>query len=340
VIKKTLRFISYVGVCSVLTHCASQPYKSSNGPCQDTMKKVAAGSDGTCAVALTQVGQPPPCLVGVSAVCPTDYPARVEAPMPPLRYLAWLEGDYQSAYEPHRDVAAEKLHKFGGKVPDVADTEEYLKYLSLLDASGRTTEAGKLLKNYLGKHPNEKRAVFLLGVHYQRAKKKELAHYIFSTLEKDTKFAWRSLVLNNLGMMAFQEKNREKAIDLFEKATKSQPPTAAPHVNLGSLYLQSRSYADAEALFRKALDIDDEFEDAALGLGASLEGQAKFAEAHQVYASFLNDNPDGLSVLYSDAVILGNRLKQRDAAAEMMLRYIQRGGKETAKAHDIIQTWR
>lgn len=279
------------------------------------------------------------CRKSMMALC-TDEIDPIQAKMAPMRYLAWMEGTYQTSYEPDRVVAAEKLQKYDGKVPEISETEEYLKYLSVLDASGRTTEAEKFIKTYLGKFPNEKRAVFLLAVHYQRTKKKELAQYLFATLEKDAKFPWRSLVLNNLGMMAFQERNRDRAMDLFERATKAQPPTAAPFVNLGSLYLQSRSYLDAEALFRRAKDIDGEFEDASLGLGSALEGQGKFAEAHQVYASYLSDNPDGLSVLYNDALVLGNRLKQKDEAAEMMLRYIQRGGKETAKAHDVMQNWR
>lgn len=260
--------------------------------------------------------------------------------LPPHRYLAWMEGNYQTDYAPDRKIAEEKAKRWEGKVPDVKDTEEYLQYLSVIDASGRSAEAGKLIKQYLAQYPNEKRAVFLLGVHYMRLKKRELAQYFFTQLDKDARFVWKSLLYNNLGMIALQDKNRDLALDYFEKATKAQPPTAAPYVNLGSLYLQSRSYVDAEPLFRKALDIDEEFEDAALGLGICLEAQGKFEEAHKTYASYLNDNPDGLSVLYNDAIILGNRLKQREQASEMMLRYIQRGGKETARAHEIIQTWR
>ena len=278
-------------------------------------------------------------LKGMSPASSVTEPTAAQ-PLPPQRYLAWLEGNYQTDYEPDRKVASEKAKRWDSKAPDMAETEEYLEYLSTRDASGKASDSEKLLKQFLSRNPNEKRAVFLLGVHYLRGKRRELAQYFFSQLEKDPKFVWKSLLYNNLGMIALQDKNRDLAIDYFEKATKAQPPTAAPFVNLGALYLQSRSFVDAEPLFRKALDIDDEFEDAALGLGVCLEAQGKFNEAHKVYASFLSDNPDGLSVLYNDAVVLGSRLKQREQAAEMMLRYIQRGGKETARAHEMIQSWR
>lgn len=257
----------------------------------------------------------------------------------PARHLAWLEGDLQNDYEPDRKIAEEKLKKLEGKV-EGADVDTQLEYLSVLDASGKTTEAEKKIKAFLAANPDNKRAVFLLGAHYLRTKKKELARFLFAQLEKDSSFSWKSLLYNNLGMLALQEKNRRGAMDYFEKAVKAEPPTAAPLVNLGALYLQSRSYEMAHPLFERAVSIDDEMEDAYLGLGASLEGLGKFEEAHRVYANALSKNSNALSALYNDSVILGNRLKRRAEAAEQMLRYIQRGGKETAKAHEIIQGWR
>jgi tetratricopeptide (TPR) repeat protein len=257
----------------------------------------------------------------------------------PERRLAWMEGDLQNNYQPDRKVAEDRLSELEKSV-DPNDADEYLEYLSVLDASGKVAEAEKKIKSYMFQNPKEKRAVFLLGVHYMRRGKKELAAHFFNELEKDAGFVWKSLLHNNLGMMALQDKNRPAAMAYFEKAVKAQPPTAAPYVNLGALYLQSRSYTDALPLFEKARDIDPEFEDAALGLGIALEGTGKIEQAQEVYADYTSSHPNALSVLYNHAVVLGNRLKRREEAAQVMLRYIQRGGKETAKAHEIIQTWR
>lgn len=256
------------------------------------------------------------------------------------RYLAWVEGEFQNNYETDRSVANSKLAAWQEKAPDPSDTEDYLEYLSLLDAAGKSSEAEVKLKKYLSDHPTESRAAFILGVHYLRAKKRELASYFFTQLESKKDFPWASLLYNNLGMLALQDKSRDQALMYFEKAVKASPPSAAPLVNLGSLYLQSRSYADAKSLFEKAVNIDPQFEDAALGLGIALEGLGKFDEARQAYASFTEGNPGSTSVLFNYAIVLGNRLKRRDEAAQVMLRYVQRGGKESAKAHEIIQSWR
>lgn len=229
--------------------------------------------------------------------------------------------------------------RHGEKNPEASDDKE-LEELVSLDSKGQNVEAERKIKQYLAKHPTEKRAVFVLATHYLRVNKKEIANYLFTQLEKDNSFKWRSLLYNNLGMLALKEKNRPAAIGYFEKAVQAEPPSAAPHVNLGALYLQSRSWADAERQFEKAREIDPAFEDAALGLGYALEGQGKFEEAHKVYADHIEGNSDAVPTLFNDSIVLGNRLKKREEAAQQMLRYIQKGGKETAKAHEIIQTWR
>lgn len=239
-----------------------------------------------------------------------------------------------------REVAKEKAAapKSDGKEPDIKDVDAYLDYIGSIN-TGRSETEGKI-KKFMAVHPNEKRGVFMMAVHYLKGNKKEMASFLFKGLEKEKDFPWKSMVYNNLGMLALQEKNRPVAIEYLEKAVKASPATAAAFVNLGALYLQSRNYTEAQKMFARAVDLDDEFEDAALGLGASLEGQGKFEEAHNTYAAFIADNADALAVLYNDSLVLGNRLKQKEVAAQMMTRYLQRGGKETARAHENLQSWR
>ena len=260
--------------------------------------------------------------------------------MLPVRQLAWLDGDVQTDYQPDRDVAEKKLKDAEASNPSADDPDKFLDYVATLDASGRSTKAEELLKKFLAMHPKDGRAMFLMGAHYMRMKRLDLAKWFFSQLDKSTTFNAKSLVYNNLGMLALQDGNRTAALDYFDRATKAGPPTPAPFVNLGALYLQSHSYADAQEMFTRAHELDGDFEDAVLGLGSALEGQGKYDEAHSIYSAFISGHADSMSVLFNDAVVLGNHLKQKEAAAQLMLRYIQHGGKETAKAHDIIQSWR
>lgn len=258
----------------------------------------------------------------------------------PMRYPAWLDGDYQSSYRGNRKALSEKLEKWTVKPPAATDTDEYLEYLSTLDAAGRAKEAGEKIRKYLKDHPKETRAAFILAVHSLRTGNRELAEYFFARLEKDETFPWKSMLYNNQGMLALKDGDRYRAIAFFEKAAAAKPPIAAPHVNLGSLYLRSGNYADAEKAFFLATKLDEDFEDAFLGWGGALEGLGQFDKAHQVYADFLGGHPDAMSVAYNDAILLGNRLNRKTEAAELLVRYVRRGGKESAKAQEFIQNWR
>src|SRR4051812_9175404 len=81
-----------------------------------------------------------PCVAMFEAVCDNRETASEEVeeaevePMAPLRHIAWLEGDYQTDYETNRSVAEVKAKKWEGKIPEVKDTDDYLQYLSVIDA--------------------------------------------------------------------------------------------------------------------------------------------------------------------------------------------------------------
>ena len=235
-------------------------------------------------------------------------------------------------------VNADRVRAWEGSAPSIGDSSYYDYLVSLLGNRSESTE--KKLKEFLVKNPSDLRGAYLLGAYYQRQKKEELAAYFFNPLEKDSGFGLRSHLLNNLGLAALEDHNRALALDYFEKAAEARPTIAAPYINTGAIYLQSRSYTDAERQFRKAEAIDRDSEEAVLGLGTSLEGQGKFDAAHEIYAQFIGDNSRALAVLYNDAVLLGNRLGQKEKAAQQMLRYIQMGGKESARAQETMRSWK
>lgn len=258
----------------------------------------------------------------------------------PIPYLSWLEGDFQTGFEPDRSLASSKLGSWEMTPPSVDEKDKFLDYVALLDAAGRAAQAEKNLSLFIARYPEDTRGQFVMAVHQLRLKKREFAKFLFNQLEKEADFPWKSLVYNNLGMLALAEDSTQLAVEYFNKATVHGPPIAAPFVNLGALYLRNRNYVDAEALFRKATKIDRGFEDAVLGLGASLEGQGKFKEAHDVYSNYRSSHPKALSVVYNDAIVLGNRLGEKTEAAKLMVKYLEAGGKETARAQTILGNWK
>jgi len=209
-----------------------------------------------------------------------------------------------------------------------------------LDAAGKNSEATAKAYKLLEHNPEETRAVFLLAVSAMRRNRRELAKFHFEKLEKDRNFPWRSLLFNNLGMIALKENDRNRAIEYFEKAVDAKPEIPAPLVNLGSIYLQSHHYSKARSMFEEAVELDGNFEDAHLGLGVSLAGLGRHDKAHSVFSGYLSSHPNALSLLYNDAILLAKHLKKKNKARAKMMRYIKKGGKETAKAQKLIQKWR
>jgi len=238
--------------------------------------------------------------------------------------LASLSGSGNSS----REISAEAF-----------DKEESVKQIQQSWSDNRNS-VERLAKKHLSIDSKDKRVIYFLGSWYLKNKPKELGRFLLTQLEKDSSFNWPALVLNDLGVQALQEKNRDLALDYFEKATKAEPKIVEAFTNLGALYLESASYSAAEKVFQKAHDLQSESEEAALGLGVALEGQKKWQEAADVYRSYRGSNGSSVAVYYNEALVLGSQLQQKEKAAELMQQYIQRGGKQSAKAREALQQWK
>jgi protein O-GlcNAc transferase len=74
--------------------------------------------------------------------------------------------------------------------------------------------------------------------------------------------------LHNLGILHLQEGRLEEAADALQRALAQRPDYAAAHCNLG-IVLTEQGNAAAAACFRRALDLDPDFAEAALGLATA-----------------------------------------------------------------------
>lgn len=93
---------------------------------------------------------------------------------------------------------------------------------------------------------NLSRALAELG-RYQEA-----IPYLETAIKKQRNVLW----FIDLGMMYYQAKDYEKAIDIFTKATVLKPNDPNVYNNLGSAYAANRQYDEAEQVWLKALSIE------------------------------------------------------------------------------------
>ncbi|RLA64013.1 MAG: hypothetical protein DRQ88_01175 [Epsilonproteobacteria bacterium] len=132
-----------------------------------------------------------------------------------------------------------------------------------------------------------------------------LAGLYVSTGEKEkAKEIYRYLVKNNnnseacifLGRFYAEEKNYSKAEKTLRDCEKKDKKAIFAFFR-GKFVLEQKKRKQAVKHFKRALKIDESFQDAALELGRLYESGEKQKKAERIYKKFLEKNPDNFSVL-------------------------------------------
>jgi Flp pilus assembly protein TadD len=153
-------------------------------------------------------------------------------------------------------------------------------YLLALWKAGRQDSAVRLLKNYLNEAPNDP-------------------------------VRWD--VAGQFHMAARHQDQAEKA---FKKAAELAPGDPRPAYQLAQLYM-ARNHSEAEATFRKVLERDETYEPAHTALGMLLTTQGRTREANAEYRRALELKPAD----YVAANNLASSLADQDAGLDEALRY-------------------
>lgn len=114
--------------------------------------------------------------------------------------------------------------------------------------------------------------------------------------------------MNNLGLAYKGLGKMRDAEASFKKALQIRPRYAAAFNNLGNLFVLQNRLAEAEACFRKALDCNPEFAEACNNLGNVLASKTSFDDAWTYYFRAIRIRPD-----YAEAYNnLGNLCHQQE----------------------------
>ena len=107
---------------------------------------------------------------------------------------------------------------------------------------GELVEAEDALQSYLEGNPTDAMAHNKLGVVFARGSKREEAKRCFTEALKHD--AYLVHAQNNLGNIAREEGELERAIEYYQKAILIDPDFSLPHNNLGVVYKQLNRYGD------------------------------------------------------------------------------------------------
>jgi len=116
-------------------------------------------------------------------------------------------------------------------------------------------------------------------------------------LVKDDKKLLETIVLNERGEELFNKGDIAGALTAFKKAIEIDPSFATAYNNLGVLYWQDRETQKAMDHFEKALEIDPNDRDTIFNYGTALTSLKKFEDAKNLYSSYLQKKPEDEGIL-------------------------------------------
>jgi len=200
----------------------------------------------------------------------------------PQHYRAWFDLGYIYNVTNRKPQAIEAYRKSVAAQPNVLESN---LNLALLLVSTGSPEAGKYLRAAAKLKPNAAE---------------------LQTMAKAWLFLGQKL----------SQTDRANAVDAYQQAAALMPTDPTPHLQLGTLYQQTKDDADAEKEFKKAAEISPTNSDALAALSNLYMRDKRFPDAETVLRQFLQANPQSVNAHLQLGRVLVVEEKYPDAAAE------------------------
>ena len=125
------------------------------------------------------------------------------------------------------------------------------------------------------------------------------------------------IALHLMGVIAYQNRENDVALDFIKKALIIKPDYAEAHNNLGVIFKELKEIDEAITCYKRALTINNDYAEAHYNLGVVLKEIGKLDEAITSYKRALEHKPDYAEALYN----LGNALNECGDLEEAIASY-------------------
>jgi Flp pilus assembly protein TadD len=196
----------------------------------------------------------------------------------------------------------------------------YLRSLGDINGSNVQGETiAKAIVEYSAVHrldPTDQDATIWLARLYRLHNEPDKAEGVLRGLLKDD--PENDAAVEQLTQLLLDQGKAEEAIDLLNGLI-ARSPSATLYDHLGDAYSQSHDFANAEAAYRKAVDLDPSELNHIRGLGQTLLSEEKYSEALTVFEKLADMLPDDADTYLRLAQIY-RELHQLDKAEESLVK--------------------
>lgn len=161
--------------------------------------------------------------------------------------------------------------------------------------AGKLTQARDLYEEILNLEPQNHEVLDLLGVLYFQAKKYDLA---LDYIKKAIEICPQVYYLENLGKVYFEIGNFESAVEMYELLVKVFPNSYENQFNLAMAYKNSSQWEKAKLAYYKAIELNPKSQEAYFNLAYLCFNDNDPYGAIECYKKVLEINPDDWETTY------------------------------------------
>ena len=237
--------------------------------------------------------------------------------------------DYLSGLlaEGQGDVKAAESHYRNARGRDPHSSQILLRIGVLHLQNNEMAPAIQALEEAARANPQDPRPHFVLGVLYMDQGRLEEAGQEYSqVLSQDPKNLG---ALSELADLYVLQAKLQDGLNMYERLLEERPDSAVAHFNIGILYAKVQDWEKANQHLAKAVELDENFLQARLGLAVGLELAGRLEEAKQQFLTALNQEPVNTQLIHYLAQI-SYRLRDLEESARWLTRYLSFKPREPA----------
>jgi tetratricopeptide (TPR) repeat protein len=222
------------------------------------------------------------------------------------------------------ESAAEGLGEFLETHAQASDVRTL--YVAALRDSGQVEKAIHEAREVLLRKPEGAQALSELALCHLAKGEKDIAQLLArQAQDTDPKSA---VAHRTLGIVALANGDDALAFQSFAKASQEDPRDTTARLNMGAVLLRAGAYAKAEEQYRAIVKVSPDDIDAAVGLAASLRGQADaqhpggLEEARALLAKALEREPHHVSAEFNLGILYTEFLKKPQEGKQFFKRFL------------------